>query len=133
MSLNYITKNKDIKTIILGFLLSSAVFFGYYFFFNPFKFQLLYQSWDTPSYVIVAKSFYIPRLVELANTVNLPTAYFTAHFPLYPLFIRLFSFVGYFRSAILVSQIFTLLYFIAFYFLLRNVYPKAKFGLIIIP
>jgi len=129
----YLKKDKDLRKIILGFLLSTAIFFGYYFFFNPYKFQLLYQSWDAPSYVVVAKSFYIPALVELANTVRLPTAFFTAHFPLYPFFIRIFSFVGYFRSAIIVSQIFTLCYFIALYFLIRNIYPKAKFGFIIIP
>jgi hypothetical protein len=41
--------------------------------------------------------------------------------------------VGYFRSAIIVTQIFTLLYFVSLYFLLKNIYPKAKFGLIIIP
>lgn len=126
-------KDKDIRNIILGFSISTILFFGYYFFFNPFKFQLIYQSWDTPSYVIVAKSFYIPALVELANTVRLPTAYFTAHFPLYPFFIGLFSFVGYFRSAIIVSQVFTLLYFIALYFLIKNIYPKVKLGYVILP
>jgi len=123
----------DLKKIILGFLISTILFFGYYLIFDPFKFQLIYQSWDTPSYVVVAKSFHIPALVEIANTVRLPTAYFTAHFPLYPFFIRLFSFIGYFRSAVVISQIFTFLYFVSLYFLVRNIYPKVRLGFFIIP
>lgn len=121
------------RNLIIIFLVSSAVFFGYYLLFNPYKLQLLYQSWDSPAYVVVAKSFYDPVAITESNTVRLPNYYFANYFPLYPLFIRIFSFIGYFRSAIFVSQAFTLLFIIAMYNLFKFIYPREKLNFIVIP
>jgi len=121
------------RSIILIFLVSSAVFFGYYLLFNPFKLQLLYQSWDGPAYVVVAKSFYDHSLIAKANTINLPDYYFANYFPLYPAFIKVFSFLGYWKSSLFVTQIFALLFVLAMYHLLKMVYPKEKLNWIAIP
>lgn len=121
------------RRIVITFLASSVIFFGYYLLINPLKLQLLYQSWDGPAYVVVARSFYKPELIAKANTVGLPDYYFANYFPLYPLFIKIFSFVGYWKSAILTTQIFTLLFIIAMYKLLKMVYPKEKLNWIAIP
>ena len=121
------------RSLVLIFLLSSVVFFGRYLLFHPLKLQLLYQSWDGPAYVVVAKSFYNPILIDAANTVRLPTYYFANYFPLYPVFIKLFSFIGFFRSALFVSQLFTLLFTIAIYNLFKKIYPKDKLNWIAIP
>ncbi len=108
------------RSLVLIFLFSSIIFFGRYLFFHPLKLQLLYQSWDGPAYVVVAKSFYNPILIDAANTVRLPTYYFANHFPLYPVFIKLLSFIGYWRSALVISQVFALLFTIAIYNLFKK-------------
>jgi hypothetical protein len=103
--------------IIIGvFLLSSLILYSYYWFFHPDKLQWVYQNWDGPSYIVIAKSFYQPELTRKVNFINFRgPGYFTAHFPLYPIFIRLFSFIGYFRSMLLVNHLFTIATLIAFY------------------
>ena len=120
-------------SLLITFFVSSTIFFGYYILFHPMKLQLLYQSWDGPLYVVVARSFYDPKLTELVNTVGLPNNYFANCFPLYPLFIKLFSFTGYWRASILVTQLFTLAFVIAIYNFIKKVYPKEKLNWIALP
>jgi Gpi18-like mannosyltransferase len=121
------------RSIIITFLISSVIFFGYYLLFNPFKLQLLYQSWDGPAYVVVAKSFYDPELISKANTVGLPNYYFANYFPLYPVFIKLFSFIGYWRSSLFTTQFFTILFILVMCRLFKIIYPKEKLNWIAIP
>ncbi len=60
-------------------------------------------NYDGPLYIAVAKSFYDPEILQQFN-LDLPTGYFAAHFPLYPLLIRLFSFkIGYPYSTLLTT------------------------------
>jgi Gpi18-like mannosyltransferase len=124
---------KDISKITIIFLISSIIFYGYYFLFSSFKFQLLYQSWDGPAYVVVARSFYNLSAISQANTVGLPAYYFANYFPLYPLFIWLFSFIGYWRSSLFVSQLFTLFFLVTMYFLFKTVYPNKKLNWVVFP
>ncbi len=111
---------KDHLIIIGLFTLATTIFFGYYWFFVPGKLQYLYQNWDGPSYVLIAKSFYQPSVLNQLNTFGHPPNYFANHFPLYPLFIRLFSFLGYFQSMLFVSLLFSLLFILAFYHLVKQ-------------
>ena len=73
-------------------------------------------NYDGPIYIAVAKSLYNPDILN-QFTFNLPVEYFAAHFPLFPILIRLFSFVGYPYSMLLVtilSSIFAIFVFSKF-------------------
>lgn len=53
----------------------------------------IYRNWDGPSYLIVAKSLYNPEIITKLLFSPLPASYFSAHFPLYPLFIKLLNLI----------------------------------------
>ena len=53
----------------------------------------IYRNWDGPSYLVVAKSFYNPKIITKLLFSPLPATYFSAHFPLYPLLIKITSFI----------------------------------------
>ncbi|OGG30387.1 hypothetical protein A2971_00785 [Candidatus Gottesmanbacteria bacterium RIFCSPLOWO2_01_FULL_46_21] len=117
----------DITIIISIFLLTAIALYGYYDFFTPEKLEFVYRNWDGPGYMVVAKTLYD---VDLINKINpfpfLAPTHYSYQFPLYPVFIRLFSFIGYKESMIVVSQVFSLLFSIALYFLVKQVNPKAN-------
>lgn len=52
------------------------------------------RNYDGPLYIVVAKTLYNPELIKQNFSFNLPTEYYAAHFPLYPLLIRLISLPG---------------------------------------
>ena len=71
-------------------------------------------NYDGPLYLVVAKTLYNPDLIRLNYSFPIPLEYYAAHFPLYPLLIRLFSVIaGYPYSMLLVSGLsaFTAIYF----------------------
>lgn len=85
----------------------------------------IYKNWDTPSYVMAAISLYDPQIASYNNIISSPWVtptwtFLPAHFPLYPILIRVFSFIGYFRAAILLSLGFTLAAIFAFYELVKK-------------
>lgn len=124
---NFRPYTHDIYWIISVFILASSVLYGYYSYFTPEKMDFVFRNMDGPAYVVVAKTFYN---VNLINNINpfpfLAPTHYAFQFPLYPLFIRLFSFIGYKESMIFVSQLFALLCTIALYFLVKLVNPKAN-------
>ena len=62
-------------------------------------------NYDGPLYIAVAKSFYDPEILKGIN-FDVPSEYFAAHFPLYPIFIKLFSFLfGYPYATLVVSAL----------------------------
>lgn len=112
---------RDWLLITTIFLLATLILYGYFWFFHELKLQLVYQNWDGPSYLVVSKSFYNPQLTEKVNFIHFrKPAYFAVHLPLYPVFIRLFSFIGYFRAMLFTSQLFALLSIILFYEYLKK-------------
>lgn len=118
---------RDIYWIIITFLLTSIVLYGYYGFFSPGGMDYIYRNWDGPGYVVVAKTFYDVAHINRINPFPfLAASHYAFQFPLYPAFIRLFSFIGYNESMIFVSQLFALLFSIALYFLIKIVNPKAN-------
>ena len=63
----------------------------------------VYRAWDGPNYLTIAKTGYeIPKNFALLGYVYVDS-YYLRHFPVYPALIRLFSFVGWQRSMLLVS------------------------------
>lgn len=111
---------KDWLYLILAFLISCGVFYGYYFAAKETKLDIVYKNWDGPSYVLTAISLYRPSVAYSNNYINSPDihpdwTWLPAHFPLYPLSIRLFSFMGYFQAMLFVGVTFTLLTYLAFY------------------
>ncbi|MEM4255572.1 MAG: hypothetical protein QXR53_04585 [Candidatus Norongarragalinales archaeon] len=81
--------------------------------------QVLDRYLDGPLFVVVSKTFYSPES-GLYPLFDLPAEYFASHFPLYPLLIRLFSFMGSFNSMLLITVLTSIGAVLAFYFLLRD-------------
>jgi len=54
--------------------------------------ETIVANYDGPLYLLVSKTLYNPDLVGKFSFL-LPSEYYAAHFPLYPLLIKLFSFV----------------------------------------
>ena len=98
------------------------------------SFDYVYRNYDGPLYVIAAKSFYDPRLIQsptVGNFSELPPKYFAAHLPLYPVFIRagreVLNFIGlntdnlaYLKSMLLVNLAVTTVLAGLFYFILKK-------------
>jgi Gpi18-like mannosyltransferase len=49
-------------------------------------------NYDGPLFIVVAKSLYNPEIIQ-NFAFNLPSIYYAAHFPLYPIFIKLFAII----------------------------------------
>lgn len=62
------------------------------------------SNFDGPLYLIIAKTFYNIDKIRLAYSFPIPLEYYAAHFPLFPILIKLFSsIVGYPYSMLLVT------------------------------
>lgn len=83
-------------------------------------FATIYRNFDGLEYVIIAKSFYNPTTIaSLPQTLS--ANYYAAHFPGYALLILLFSpLLGFLKSMIFVSLIFTILSGVIFYLLIKD-------------
>lgn len=113
------------KIIIVTYLTLTAIFYGYYYFLKPNKLEDVYKSWDGPSYTLTALSLYNSQIAHdnnyiLSVDIHPNWTWLPAHFPLYPLLIRAFSGIGYFQAMLLISQVFSLATFIAFYEFVRR-------------
>lgn len=116
----FLTKKRDWLYLLLAFFLTSAVFYGYYFITKFTKLDIVYKNWDGPDYVLTAMSLYKPSIAYQNNfiqsvDIHPDWTWLPAHFPLYPLLIRTFSFVGYFPAMLGITLIFTFLTYLAFY------------------
>lgn len=88
-------------------------------------FNTIYRNFDGLEYVIIAKTFYNPDLIASLQQ-PLPANYFASHFPGYALAISLFApILGYLKSMLFVSGLFTIASAIAFYFFIRNLKLSA--------
>lgn len=83
-------------------------------------FNTIYRNFDGLEYIIIAKSFYNPELIaDLPQ--QLPVIYYASHFPGYPILIATFApLLGFLKSMLFVSVIFTILSAFAFYLLARD-------------
>lgn len=72
-------------------------------------------NYDGPLYIVVAKSFYNPDQIK-NFAFNLPVQYYAAHFPLFPILIKIFSSIlGYPYSMLFVTVSSSVLALIFFY------------------
>lgn len=92
------------------------------------------KNFDGLYYVVIAKSFYHPQIISSLYSFDLPAVYYAAHFPLYPILIRIFSlFFGYLWSMISISLFASVLAAIVFYLFIKEFnYSKSPFWLTII-
>ncbi len=101
---------------------------GHLVFNNPLSMFDIYKHWDGALYVIVAKTFYNPNNSVLASApLGLPVNYFVAHFPLYPLLIKIGAFfVGYLKSMLAWPVLFAVLYGSFFYYFVKELKITKK-------
>lgn len=86
------------KTSTPFLMLALLAVFSSVIFYLPFivgnEMHIVFRYWDGPNYSYLAKALYnIPRDHPLSPYTK--PEYFAAYLPLYPLTIRLFSFLGY--------------------------------------
>lgn len=126
-----ITKSKTTRDIFLlitaTLLLTILVWLPHILGLNNFfnldfsaGFNTIFRNYDGIEYIIIAKTFYFPdQIAQLPQ--SLPANYFAAHFPGYSLLILAFApLLGFLKSMIFVSLLFTIASTIAFYFLVKN-------------
>lgn len=86
----------------------------------------IYKNFDGLEYIVIAKSFYNPSLIAKIPQ-NLPAAYFASHFPLYPTFIFILSpLLGFLKSMVAVTFIFTILSVWIFYLFVKNFHLSSQ-------
>lgn len=83
-------------------------------------------NYDGPLFLVVAKTLYNPELIKQNFAFPLPTEYYAAHFPLYPLLVKFFAWVmGYPYAMLSVTVLTSVLALIFFYkFILQYVDEK---------
>lgn len=83
-------------------------------------FNTIYKNFDGLEYIIIAKTFYIPHLIA-SLPQSLPANYFASHFPGYSIVIAIFApILGFLKSMILTSVLFTIFSVIGFYYLVKD-------------
>lgn len=83
-------------------------------------FDTIYRNYDGLEYVVIAKSLYFPELLKDIPQ-SLPSIYYAAHFPGYSLAIlALAPLLGYLKSMLFVSLLFTILSAWMFYLLVKD-------------
>lgn len=83
-------------------------------------------NYDGPLYLVVAKSLYNKMAIETSFQFPLPTEYYFAHFPLFPLLIRLFGFITNYPYAMLIVTLFSSILATYFFFLLIKKFVPEK-------
>jgi Gpi18-like mannosyltransferase len=76
-------------------------------------------NYDGPLYIVAAKTLYDKELISTTYQFPLPTEYYTAHFPLFPLLIKLFGLLMNYPYAMLIVTLFSS--FLAIYFFYKLV------------
>lgn len=84
-------------------------------------------NYDGPLYLVVAKTFYAKDAILSNFSFSLPTEYYAAHFPLFPVLIRLVSFLlGFPYSMLFVTLFFSFISLIFFYKLTEDLLGGEK-------
>lgn len=118
------------KIAFISFLPVFLIWLPFVFGFNQFfflkikegGFQNILRNWDGPSYLILSKTFYNTTKIGKLLFSPLPHEYFFAHFPLYPLFIKILSLFinNLFYSGLMVNLFFGFLLNITFYYFIKK-------------
>ncbi len=82
------------------------------------------SNYDGPLYLVVAKTLYSPNLIKQFAFL-LPVEYYAAHFPMYPILIKLFAgILGFPYSMLFVSMLTSILALYFFYLLISDFVEK---------
>lgn len=112
---NWFSQNKELILLVLITLASSILF--YIPFWNDMS--VIFKYWDGPNYAYVAKTLYnIPVNHPFAPYGTTP-AYFACHLPLYPVLIKIFSWMGYNPAMIFVTLLTTVFAVVGLYKILQ--------------
>ncbi len=113
----YLTKYFPYITIVAVSIISTLIL--WLPFIQKNNFDTVIRHWDGPLYVIAAKTFYnVNDPVLSENVLGLPSTYFAAHLPGYPLTIRaLQPIVGYLRATVLSTLLASVALFAFFYYM----------------
>ena len=83
-------------------------------------FGTIYRNFDGLEYIVIAKSFYNPEIIKNIP-LTLPANYYASHFPGFAYTMILFApFLGFLKSMLFVSLLFTIACAFAFYFLVKD-------------
>lgn len=123
---NFFTRDRLIITAL--FTLFTVLLYGA-FYFKEHNLVTVYKNWDGPGYVTAAISLYRPEIAFQHNIIGSADirphwTWLPAEFPLYPLAIRTFSFLGYFQAMLGLSLLGSLAAMLAFYELASTVCHK---------
>lgn len=119
---------KDLSLLaLITFAISLALWLPFIFHLHSFYnldfsagFNAIFRNYDGLEYVIVAKTFYNPHLIAQLPQLQ-PAIYYASHFPLYPMLIlSLAGILGYLKSMLTISLLFTVFSVWAFYYLVRD-------------
>lgn len=120
--------SKDLAILFLAkMVLCLLLYLPFYLNLNPFLglnfskgLHTIYQNFDGTEYIVIAKSFYNSEIIRSIQ-FDLPSSYFPSHFPGYPLLIAMFApLLGFLKSMLFVSFLFTVLSTFAFYNLVKD-------------
>jgi Gpi18-like mannosyltransferase len=105
------------------------------FFFSPEKFwnipipnvgmQTVISNYDGPLYIAVAKTMYDKESILSQYSFPLPHEYYAAHFPFYPLLIKLLSPISGYPWGMLLVTLFTSVFAHHYFFLLAKSFTKS--------
>jgi Gpi18-like mannosyltransferase len=87
---------------------------------------VIVANYDGPLYLVAAKTLYNKALIGLNFQFPLPTEYYTAHFPLFPLLIKFFGIVTNYPYAMLIVTILSSILAIYFFMKLISQYVERK-------
>jgi Gpi18-like mannosyltransferase len=86
------------------------------------------KNWDGPNFLVVAKSLYDPQIIKKLLFISQDSKYFAAHFPLFPLILRLITPIfGWFYSGFVLNLFFGFLTNLLFYQLAKKYTKKPLF------
>jgi len=108
----YFTKNHHLISLVLVTVLSSLLFLLIFYFklpnqigFQNTSLETIYSNYDGPNYMVIAKCGYNKDCIRNTFSLPLPLEYYPAHFPGYPLIIRLFNSILPLNKAMLFSTL----------------------------
>ena len=84
------------------------------------------SNYDGPLYIVAAKSLYDKGAIKESFQFPLPTEYYSAHFPLFPLLIRLFGIITNYPYAMLIVTVLSSILAIYFFQRLIEDYVNKK-------
>ena len=93
--------------------------------------QTIVSNYDGPLYMVVAKSFYSPQIIKESFAFPLPVEYYAAHFPLFPLLIRVVSVITYAPYAMLIVTVSSAFLAHLYFYKLANMYLKSEQSLVL--